>query len=565
MSFTKYGLIQALDYNTLTGNASSTSANTYNTIWATGSGNSGYGQTTLDEVAAGQEVTASDWTNLNDGINNIALHQGLSPRNGQLKTGYSINPVSSPSLGSTVDYGYKTFVKLYGTDQPSGWNITPVNSYGYVYPPVPTVFRFNVTASNTLFTVGQRIRISNFSGNPNNYVEGYITNTTSFTVAIDISTFGLQNFTAVLEGMYILGSSNNIVSTTLTMTAGYDDDSIHDGYYPIIGFVRNYSYYPNIGTITPNTVGGAEVYQCYDELYDGDFWFALGGVFPRNYIVSISVPSLGKTFYVDETTNFYPAPSPDSDVQPTSIWVFENFYPNTTFGFVNGQTYNIVVQYNNSADIAALPTNLEMLYSNRLDASDQGPAVNTSTTQASTWNSSITFTQTATFANANAARYFFNSGGQLTIWGYHTPNSTFEDTVFHNLSSNIGYIFLSSPISGSARIGVGTFTGVTRNQGIGNTYTISSNSGFYALTTANTTLFTQSSTSQTGSTISIIGKVNDALNPSVVTLYTIWQQVPSGNTVSSGSTTNLTVRYPETTYIANTWGTVTVVGSVTGS
>jgi hypothetical protein len=563
MSFTKYGLIQALDYNTLTGDVSSTSANTFNTIWATGTGNSGYGQTALNEVAEGQEVTASDWANLNNGINNIAKHQGRATGNG-----FSINNVYSPSLGSTVDYGYKTFLQLYGTDQSSSWNITPVNSYGTVYPPLPTVFRFDVTPNQTPFTVGKRIRISNFLGNPNNYVEGYITNIGTFlTVAIDFSTFGLLNFNTGINGIYVLSSNTTIFSTTLTMTAGYDNDIGNDPSYPIIGFVRNYSYYPDIGTITPNTVGSGIVYQCYDELYDGNFWFALGGEFAKDYLVSISVPSLGKTFYVDNTTTFYPAPSIDSDVQPTTIWVFENFYPNTIFGFVDGQTYDIVVQFNNSSDISALPTNLQMVYNNKLNSIGGSTSFYTNTRRPTSWNSSLTFTHTATFANANAARYFFNSGGQLKINCSHptNPPTPDENTVFHDLASNIGTISLSSPTSGFAIIGGDYFNGVTKTGGGGNNPTISTNSGFYALTTANTTLFTQSSTSQTGSTISIIGKVNDVSNPSVVTLYTVWTQVPSGNTVSSGSGTGLGVCYPETTYIANTWGTVTVVGSVTGS
>jgi hypothetical protein len=38
----------------------------------------------------------------------------------------------------------------------------------------------------------------------------------------------------------------------------------------------------------------------------------------------------------------------------------------------------------------------------------------------------------------------------------------------------------------------------------------------------------------------------------------------SNNTVGIGTTTTLTVQYPSTTTLANTWGTVTLTGSQTG-
>jgi hypothetical protein len=48
----------------------------------------------------------------------------------------------------------------------------------------------------------------------------------------------------------------------------------------------------------------------------------------------------------------------------------------------------------------------------------------------------------------------------------------------------------------------------------------------------------------------------------VVTIFTVWDEVPDGLTVGSGSATTLTVVPPETTNIANTWGTITLTGTV---
>ena len=52
---------------------------------------------------------------------------------------------------------------------------------------------------------------------------------------------------------------------------------------------------------------------------------------------------------------------------------------------------------------------------------------------------------------------------------------------------------------------------------------------------------------------------------SVITIYTVWDEIPDGLSVTAGSAVTLTAQAPETTNIANTWGTVTLAGSVTGS
>ncbi len=52
---------------------------------------------------------------------------------------------------------------------------------------------------------------------------------------------------------------------------------------------------------------------------------------------------------------------------------------------------------------------------------------------------------------------------------------------------------------------------------------------------------------------------------SVITLYTIWDEVPDGLVVGTGSAVTVTAQAPETTYLANTWGTITIAGSVTGA
>jgi hypothetical protein len=135
-------------------------------------------------------------------------------------------------------------------------------------------------------------------------------------------------------------------------------------------------------------------------------------------------------------------------------------------------------------------------------------------------------------------------------------------------------VVLSSPTSGSATIAGTSYNGITRIGGGGNAPTIATNSGYYALTTSNANVYYQTaSTGPSGylsTNINIFIKTNGTQGSngdtgSVITISTVWDEIPNGLTVSTGSETTVTLRPPEVTNIANTWGTPTVTGTVTGS
>jgi hypothetical protein len=221
--------------------------------------------------------------------------------------------------------------------------------------------------------------------------------------------------------------------------------------------------------------------------------------------------------------------------------------------------------------LSAIPTNLTTIYNNRLNAVSQSSTTSNSVTVGSTWSDKATFTHTATFANGDAARYFFNSGGQLAMTVSH-PSGSGINLLLNNLCSNVGTVVLSSPTSGSITVAGTSYNGVTRIGGGGNSPTIGTNSGYYAWTTSNANVYYQTaSTGPSGylsTNINIFVKTNGAVGSNgdvgnVVTIYTVWDEIPNGLTVSTGSVTTLTVRPPETTYLANTWGTITLAGSVT--
>jgi hypothetical protein len=216
--------------------------------------------------------------------------------------------------------------------------------------------------------------------------------------------------------------------------------------------------------------------------------------------------------------------------------------------------------------VAAIPTNLQTIYTNRLNAATQSGTTANTATRGTTWTTAITFTHTATFANTNAARFFFNSGGQLKMTVSHANNAAGINLLFNNLASNVGTVVLSAPSSGTASIAGTTYNGITKVGGGGNAPSpYLTNNGYYALTTSNANVFSQAaSTGPAGYLSSFIRFIvqSNGSPGNVVTIFTVWDEVPDGLTVGSGSATTLTVVPPETTNISNTWGTITLTGTV---
>jgi hypothetical protein len=223
---------------------------------------------------------------------------------------------------------------------------------------------------------------------------------------------------------------------------------------------------------------------------------------------------------------------------------------------------------------SSLPTNITNVYNGRNNAAAQGSTSVTNTVNSSTWFNAITFTQTVTFASGDAARYFFNSGGQLKLTCSHANTTAGINLLFNQLCSNVGTVVQSAPSSGAVTISGVSYNGVTKIGGGGNAPTVSTNSGYYAMTVSNATIFTQ--TASTGPSgylstfIRAIAKSNGTQGSngdtgSIITIYTIWDEVPDGLVVGTGSTTTVTAQAPETTNLANTWGTITIAGSVSGS
>jgi len=223
------------------------------------------------------------------------------------------------------------------------------------------------------------------------------------------------------------------------------------------------------------------------------------------------------------------------------------------------------------AYLSAIPTNLTTIFTSRLNAATQGGTTANSLAFGSTWTTAATWTHTVTFANGDAARYFFNSGGQLKMTVSHANTDAGINLLLNELCSNIGTVVVSSPISGSITISSTSYNGVTKIGGGGNAPTIATNNGYYALTTSNADIFTQTASTgpspYLGTYIKFIAKSNGVQGSNgdvgnVITIYSVWDEVPDGLTVGINATTVCTIVPPETTNLTNSWGTPTVTGSV---
>jgi len=87
MTYTSGSLIQAADYNTFT-----TTAGGLNDIWATGSGDKGWGQTAFTSAATAGTVTATQWAQL---VNNLG--------SSGTQTNTTLTSRSAPTAGTTIN------------------------------------------------------------------------------------------------------------------------------------------------------------------------------------------------------------------------------------------------------------------------------------------------------------------------------------------------------------------------------------------------------------------------------------------------------------------------------
>ena len=221
-----------------------------------------------------------------------------------------------------------------------------------------------------------------------------------------------------------------------------------------------------------------------------------------------------------------------------------------------------------------IATDLTNLYASRANASASGSTISPATgtwwqatnTPNSVWT--ITTTHTIAFANANAARYFFNSGGLIKWDVSKTSTGTEADTEWNDLAETLtGTIYLSGANTAHSIAGT-AYTGTTKSGGTGIPTTLNTTVGYYNLSTVAATLYDQfaDSSPYTSDHIRLQAAIN--AGGDTITMTTAWinassatpgsTEIITGGVAGTGPTTVVNYVAPETTYIANTWGAIAI-------
>jgi hypothetical protein len=230
--------------------------------------------------------------------------------------------------------------------------------------------------------------------------------------------------------------------------------------------------------------------------------------------------------------------------------------------------------------LAAVNTDLTNITTNRNNAVANGTQFTgwtgtnskTAATSGASWT--ITFTNTVTFASAAAARYFFNGGGRIKLDYSKTSTGATGDPEWNDLSTTLcGDIFFTGVAASKTIAGV-AYTGTTKIGGTGTPTTLSTATGYYALTpgAAATIIYKQFADTAPYTSNFIQTSVALDATSAILTFTTLWSASDgdpiTGGTASSGATpgtaptTICTYFPPSTTYLTTaSWGTPTVAAT----
>jgi hypothetical protein len=225
--------------------------------------------------------------------------------------------------------------------------------------------------------------------------------------------------------------------------------------------------------------------------------------------------------------------------------------------------------------LAAVNTDITNCYNNRGNAAANGTQFTswtgtnskTAATSGSPW--SITFTNTVTFASADAARYFFNAGGRIKIDVSKTSTGATGDPEWNDLANTLcGDIFITGGAYSQTIAGV-VYTGTTKSGGTGTPNTLATTIGWFDLTGTPTIVYKQFA--DTAPYTSNFIQHSLSATATVLTITTLWSASDgdpiTGGTAASGATpgtapcTIVTYFPPSTTYLSNTWGTPSVAAT----
>lgn len=260
-----------------------------------------------------------------------------------------------------------------------------------------------------------------------------------------------------------------------------------------------------------------------------------------------------------------------------------------------------VIKYNKGIESynSIITSYIDTFYNNRLSAgSQEATTTTTATVPDMGYNPVAIFKFKVKFQHGNKARYFFNAGGQLKIEFQYPSGTNAADNAFSALGTNTGVLYISAPKTGYVYLNTNTlpkqtlttytgrkFTGVTlvtpNSQFVytptGKTVkTLRENHGYHAHTTTPTVILKRTAedmsitkgTAYKDSHIEIYsssngtqGSLGDSGNELYFDIH--WKKIGGALPITGAVITKLSVVYPSTAYLTNTWGTPTVTYTTT--
>jgi len=209
---------------------------------------------------------------------------------------------------------------------------------------------------------------------------------------------------------------------------------------------------------------------------------------------------------------------------------------------------------------AALQANIDGITLNSTAKIANGTDVPSAQSKTTGWTVTSTATHTVTFASADAARYFFNAGGELRINLARSGGSaTTKNANWSTLLSDSGTVVIAA-------------NGTTKAGGAGAPNVVSTTTGYYQVTTSDAVVFRQYAVGApyTVNNLTVSMRTNgpqgaNADNGTTITITVLFDdaEVDTFNdTVDGTLTSTLTIRPPSTAQLTDTWGTPTVSGSM---
>jgi hypothetical protein len=211
---------------------------------------------------------------------------------------------------------------------------------------------------------------------------------------------------------------------------------------------------------------------------------------------------------------------------------------------------------------AALSANVTATFNGKLDAAGSGSDSTVSSVTTTSWNTSSTLSKTFTFASRNQLRYFFNTGGMIRLsWSRTGGTTSSQNTAWTDTLTAAGTIVLTSDGASTTIAGV-AYTGTTKIGGSGTNQILLTANGIYDIASTPAIYFKQIPPSGYGDN-EIEVSMSIPADGTVLTILTDLSDDytppdPGSPDLVDGTLTQVTtIRYPSTTYLADTWGTVT--------